>query len=1397
METLKLKRNRDAWATIRGYVYQVDLTIEHWINLRDSQILELERGEDIDVVTVLAGLDEQYSRVLGQVKHREKNITLRTSEALEALANYYEHVQLNPSCHLAFRFITNAEIGKEKPALFPKQAAITVWELIRALEVLDTDSLVNLKLIRNFLVSSTKPKAIEKQTWQKWQQFLSSVTDNEFFEYVRGFTWSTRSTEFNHLKSKIESLLVEKHIAETVDVATSIYERLFFNIFKKLSKPGVKTLTKAELEIEARKVVSSQEDINLLNQLRFVWSQLEEKVDRIECTVGEQQNQVRVLQNHVTKLREEVGFNATIDLSVQRPVLDIPVLDQVIQRDDTVTWLIKEMRSVTWCALTGDYGSGKTNLAVLLARKLGSVRGWIRLRDLSASHAYLRIDDALLELTGVKPGTNWSQWYEDVCRNFAASGDMLIFLDDLPRTNGKHMLDEKLLMLAKACDSVGIKILSTSAYPLHKSFYTILEENKVKQYEVPRFIEKDVEELFRLHKAPDEFRSNSNFITFVTLLTKGHPVLVTAATHYFINKNWIIDKDTFGALFKGEYAGSLIEEMQFALLNNLEDAETREFLYRLTLVRAPFDREQIQKISEVPPVISHPFEKVFNISGLWIQKDTETNYLVSPLLTQLGTLNLDMDTIKKVNHVLGLHIVHKRTIDPMDGVRAIGYFVAAEAYKEAGLTLIVSLDQLEQHKVYKDVWGFTSIWADTSLPDQMDYETKLALRTKQIMVFQKMGKSITYLLQDLDCLLTSVEDSNSTVVFITMLYAASLHALDNAEKANTYLIHSLNILDANTKELDDEFNKFHLASLIWVTGAGVRTSSELRLWLEALRSMTPEQLSYAVQSELYYDSCINICDRIWTQESEKEKGIQNWQQVLYLLEDVSNCAEDLNLDILLACSIRGRIIVYAEYLNNISYAHSLAITALDHTSFNDVDLYVIKDAIGRQYVYKKDYMEAIRWLTEALKTEISLFPVQRIYTYIELSKAIGEHNLQQAMFFTQKAVDLSRNNEQVPEILLLKAMGEHIIAHWMAGQLSNVLSIYEEAVERLLNADKNNEEWQAAFMSFGHALGYICSDVVTGSPPDSASDGKEYVAPCRGFFIVHRPLIAKAYKSESELFLPAHLGIAADHFNKREEAIRWTLEAFDLARNKGAQGSVGMIGVRALPLLLEEKEYALALDVALEVQILFAMYHQGSTHADPEEVLGVKPNKIWNDIEENGANFSIIPAILKLLVSYIYEPERARELAGQLQLLSNQMRITASSPEFWFELSNVIEVVFAKDRSYENLIKNGNSVSEWQSIKMVYYLAASYLSLPKDALHIFEACVSFLEGTYQSWKELKKRLIVPYVYEFWTIMVSRNGQFFENPEGMKKELEVFRDGEEDNISMLLATIKNGLVKRIN
>ena len=68
-------RDRDAWSTIRGFVYQADLTIKRWLDLDADQELQLECGEDIDTVTNYIQSGDAL-RLLEQVKHRETNVTL-------------------------------------------------------------------------------------------------------------------------------------------------------------------------------------------------------------------------------------------------------------------------------------------------------------------------------------------------------------------------------------------------------------------------------------------------------------------------------------------------------------------------------------------------------------------------------------------------------------------------------------------------------------------------------------------------------------------------------------------------------------------------------------------------------------------------------------------------------------------------------------------------------------------------------------------------------------------------------------------------------------------------------------------------------------------------------------------------------------------------------------------------------------------------------------------------------------------------------------------------------------------------------------------------------------------------------------------------------------------------
>src|SRR5438067_2242221 len=61
------RRDRDAWAAIRGYVYQVDMTILRWLTLGCGEVLELECGEDVDLLApMIAGGGQSIQRTLEQ-----------------------------------------------------------------------------------------------------------------------------------------------------------------------------------------------------------------------------------------------------------------------------------------------------------------------------------------------------------------------------------------------------------------------------------------------------------------------------------------------------------------------------------------------------------------------------------------------------------------------------------------------------------------------------------------------------------------------------------------------------------------------------------------------------------------------------------------------------------------------------------------------------------------------------------------------------------------------------------------------------------------------------------------------------------------------------------------------------------------------------------------------------------------------------------------------------------------------------------------------------------------------------------------------------------------------------------------------------------------------------------
>ena len=150
--------SRDAGPTIAGFFFQVNMSILRWLDLGPSQHLELEHGEDIDTVDAIAsGAETTERRLLEQLKVRSgQSLTLRSVEALEALANCCTHTHLNPAIQLQFRYLTTANIGFEK-GWTGTQAAIATWQSIREGEYRDDARTEATELLRVFIAGLSRP----------------------------------------------------------------------------------------------------------------------------------------------------------------------------------------------------------------------------------------------------------------------------------------------------------------------------------------------------------------------------------------------------------------------------------------------------------------------------------------------------------------------------------------------------------------------------------------------------------------------------------------------------------------------------------------------------------------------------------------------------------------------------------------------------------------------------------------------------------------------------------------------------------------------------------------------------------------------------------------------------------------------------------------------------------------------------------------------------------------------------------------------------------------------------------------------------------------------------------------------------------------------------------------
>lgn len=531
----------------------------------------------------------KHSLTSTQVKDTRASgsITLRSNGVIKTITSLRRYQKVNPDKSIHINYLTTSNIGRERQLSFPGNSKGLEYWRIAAREGNDVEP------IRDALMSLDLPEEViafvEKASPEDLQNKL-----------LRRIKWICGAEDIGELDQIIDDRLV--NLGGKQGLTPSDVERVRYAlvdaILQKIVDKKNRALTRADLLRIFEKSVAVSISMPLLRKL------LENKSLPINGTVG----QIMSSANIVVKASQ------------------IPFPPRIVYRHDLVNRFISStgLSGVLW--LYGSSGVGKTIMAQLIANV--SKRDWwyVPLRDCSSAQLNFLLRNVQYSLD---------------------SGDLGgLILDDFPLTYAGSARMSLSMLAIEILSRDGV-IIVIADKPPPPSVENCFGKDTPHIEKVPYLSQPEVAKMVK--KSEGDPNKWAGIIH--TFCGMGHPQLVDARISGLRRRGWP-DRELFDGV--GSFGGPATEveyereTIRSRLIDELPD-ETREMLYRLTLVMGNFDRKLAFALGRVHPAIPHPGEMLDILVGPWIEMRANDRFRVSPLVSDSGDKNLN-ETIKSHIH---------------------------------------------------------------------------------------------------------------------------------------------------------------------------------------------------------------------------------------------------------------------------------------------------------------------------------------------------------------------------------------------------------------------------------------------------------------------------------------------------------------------------------------------------------------------------------------------------------------------------------------------------------------------------------------------------------------------------------------------------------------------------
>ncbi|NOT73488.1 MAG: hypothetical protein HOP08_01080 [Cyclobacteriaceae bacterium] len=1364
-------QNRDAWASIRGFVYQVDITILRWICLNEDQILELEAGEDIDIIG--ANINGQSERQLEQIKFRESNLTLNSEIVIELLVNFCNHRINNPDTKILFRYVTNANYSTERPALFlDGKGGIETWIELRSLAAIPPDDERFITIYNHFqsLLTETigsNEKKEEKSQFRIALDFISKKSN--FIDLIRDFEWSLNNKAEKTLLDEIQKILAEKRLVPEGADINNVYKNLFVFIFKLLSQKGLKSLNRNQLTSCIQSTLS-EGDLAIFSFITETFQTLNRRVLKLEEKLALESVDIQSLQSGLSNANTQIGkFDLLrVNFSSQLPL----EIQNGSRREKKVQEINILKNQTTWIFFHGINGTGKSQLAALICLSSSSY-WWLDLRGFKDDYQKSTSQILLFMewVSKVPLETHLPSWLNKVKEKIPA-GSVIIF-NDLP-TLSNDSLGDLLVHLTNAFQESGINLLTTSNSRLPVAIKEKINPKRIVEYDDFSFDTEEVRECLINNGADDKVL---NYSSLICSICHKNPRLINSAIQHLKSINWGKDSsDLFEVLIKKEFQHDIIEDTQRSIKKFITNEYSRELLYRLSLITWDFRIEDIDAVCEIEIKINLPGDKLIDLTNSWIQQQTTNFYYVSPIIHDLGKKVLSKDQVQNIYFALGKSIISGPLLDTVTASRAINCFIQADQTDMAGQILINvyrSAKNANEIKTLKE-WGFTNYWMTTPFPSNMNVALRCFIINEQIRT-QTLLKNNTKKL--VDKLIQLSNDPGNTASTKAIVLLMCLNHIKSSPQIFLYKLQELATINfTDSPEVRNLLSTNTLMPILWSEAQFITLETDIIKWLKLIFKFEKLLALNLTTDSIAKSGIVMICSKI-SDRANKDDDEPKKIKVLKTLEKLSSLVSIEKDETLNAIINRSIILFHVEKLGNENAAISRSEKILSKLK-NPEAKYTIFKTLGTYYFYSKEKVKSASWIRNAIETNsitASDFPELLIFN----ASVISSSEPGEAVANCLRAVKISSKSKYYSELDFLGVQCELGISYWLNDNLLASFEVFEVVVEKLFDL-KNIEtyDWKRFYQLIGHSLGYIAALILDKRTP--LLNGEPFFKPYQGMFMTKNNEIAKLYNEADDPAILVQMAFFAEGLGNMPKAYFWSVKAFDLSRKIKSDRMLTMVSTTCSHHFILNDKFEEALESTLLATAISSHFQESSDKRyetlkkiDLTTFLSKKPDPKWDTAEDTTITFAVTPMFIRILLLSIENASDKKIKIKRFLKMVHGYQSKASDKESWKSLANITENILNNKISIAELIEQIKVFGQSNKRNFQMLACLGIISLSKDPKIIVEQLINVCPIILQTnRKSINKYLIIPFVKN--RMIFAWREFFIGEKEDLEKEIKVIQ-----------------------